>query len=560
MFKPERLTLLTATTLPDALRDCADQWPDQPLYFPEQGEQITVRQLNECAVDFAHQLASYGVGGGRVVGVVSGAGPHVLMGLFGITLTGAAASLLPTPPMTRDSVSAARQVIQFLDAADMRYLLVDPSQSALADEVRKVRPGITVLPLPSGVTHGAAVAADRPAAASGAELPRVQPDDIAVIQYTSGSTSVPKGVVLRHRTVLAGLRSIGASAQVSNEDVFIQWVPHFHDMGLIGWLAYLLHGAATHTFSPGGFIRRPAAFLRYFAEHKGTVTCGPDFGYDLMLDAVSDAEISELELQSWRFAFNGSEPVSAATVETFTRRLAPAGLSPSVMFPVYGMAEATLGITFPVCGDIPHVVHLDRGLLLDKNEVRLVDPAHPDAKTVVAVGRPIEGMELRLTDRQGQPVEDDELGEVQIRGGAVTEEYFRNTEATQNLFTDGWLCTGDLAFRHDDRLYVTGRVKDMIIVHGRNFFAQDVEAVVRDIPGVYRQRCVAIPEVTEVLRVVVETRQNDEEMADRIRVRIANELGLSAIEVHLVRPGQLPRTTSGKWKRTEAAHLTGAAR
>ncbi|MEU1601403.1 AMP-binding protein [Streptomyces sp. NPDC005708] len=552
---------MTATTLVGALHDCANRWPDRPVVFPELGEKVTVRRLLEHATDFAARVAEAGVRRGHVVGLLSATGPQVLVGLFGVTFTGAAVSLLPTPPMMRDLDSAARHVISFLDAAEIRYLLVDDSQKDLGDLVRAARPGLTVLRLPDGVAlfsrppspEADATGVDQPA------LPEVLPDDIAVIQYTSGSTSDPKGVVLRHRTVLAGLRSIGVSAEVSPDDVFIQWVPHFHDMGLFGWLAYLLHGATTHTFSPGGFIRRPAGFLRYFAEHRGTVTCGPDFGYDLILATVDDQTVRELDLSSWRFAFNGSEPVSAATVEAFCRRLAPAGFRASAMFPVYGMAEATLAVTFPAPDEAPHVLHVDRRLLVDAGEVRLVDATDPEAKPVVAVGRPVDGMQLRLVTSAGDPAPDGELAEVRIRGEAVTEAYYRAPKATRSLFEGGWLRTGDLAFRHEDRLYVAGRLKDMVIVGGRNFFAQDVEAVVRDVPGVFRRRCVAVPEEAEYLTVVAETKEHHEQLAERIRARIATELGLSAIRVHLVRPGQLPRTTSGKWQRGKAARMAVTA-
>lgn len=556
--------MLTATTLVGAIRECAGSWPDRALVFPELGGQVTVRRLLEHAEAFARQAARAGLGHGDVVGLLSATGPQVLVGLFGASCAGAAVSVLPTPPMMRDLPAAARHVTRLLDAADMRYLLVDDSQKELGVLVGEARTGLTVLHLPDAAavfSQDPAVERDevgaQPTFSEG--LPEVLPDDVAVIQYTSGSTSDPKGVVLRHRTVLAGLRSIAVSAQASPDDVFIQWVPHFHDMGLFGWLAYLLHGATTHTFSPGGFIRRPGAFLRYFSAQKGTVTCGPDFGYDLMLADLDDQAVGELDLSGWRLAFNGSEPVSATTVEAFCRRLAPAGLRPSAMFPVYGMAEATLAVTFPPVGEAPRVLHVDRRLLVNGGEARLVDAGDLEAKPVVAVGRPVDGMRVRLVTEAGEPAADRELAEIQIRGEAVTEGYYRAGEATGALFDAGWLRTGDLAFRHEDRLYVAGRIKDMIIVGGRNFFAQDIEAVVREIDGVYRKRCVAVPDEAEFLTLVAESRQDDGELAERIRLRIATELGLSAIRVHLVRPGRLPRTTSGKWQRREVARLIAVA-
>ncbi|MFF4247976.1 AMP-binding protein [Streptomyces sp. NPDC001822] len=540
----------TAATLAEALRDCVEKWPERRLAFPELDRELTVRQLAWNAERFAAELLRAGVGTGDVVGLLSATGPQVLTGVLAATCAGAAVSLLPIPPMMRDLESAARHVTGFVDSAEMRYLLVDASQAELGDLVRAARPGTTVLRLPTD---------EVPAGGPTPGLPDVSPDDIAIVQYTSGSTAQPKGVVLRHRTVAAGLRSIGVAADITPDDVFIQWVPHFHDMGLFGWLAYLTHGATTHTFSPGGFIRRPARFLEYFAAHRGTVTCGPDFGYNLMIQSMDDKAVAELDLSSWRFAFNGSEPVSAATVTAFMERLKPAGVRPETMFPVYGMAEATLAVTFPEPGEAPRILHVDRTLLAGEEEVRLVDAADPEAKPVVAVGRPVEGLELRLRTRSGEPAADGQLAEIQIRGQGVTEGYYRSPGATEALFDGGWLKTGDLGFRHQDRLYVAGRIKDMVIVKGKNFFAQDVEAVVCDLPGIYRGRCVAVPDDAEHLTVVAETKQAHQELAEEIRLRVAAELGLSAIRVHLVRPGRLPRTTSGKWRRNEVRQLVASA-
>jgi fatty-acyl-CoA synthase len=555
--------VLAATTLVSAVRQCADRYPDRPLVFPELAAEVQLRRVLQCSEAFARQLGRAGAGRGDVVGLLSATGPQVLVGFFGVITAGAAASLLPTPPMMRDLESAARHVARFLDTARMRFLLVDASQAELGDRLHATCPDLVVLRLPepaeifSAPPSEPAPGPDTDAAGTG--LPEVRPDDIAVVQYTSGSTSDPKGVVLRHSTVLAGVRSIGLSARITPDDVFIQWVPHFHDMGLFGWLAYLLHGATTHTLSPVGFIRRPGTFLRYFAEHRGTVTCGPNFGYDLMLASVDEAAVRELDLSSWRFAFNGSEPVSAATVAAFCTRLAPAGLRPSAMLPVYGMAEATLAVTFPAPDEEPHILQVDRELLANHGEMRLVEASHPEAKPVVAVGRPIDGMELRLITRAGERAGDGELAEIQICGAAVTEGYLRAPEATAALFDDGWLRTGDLGFWYEGRLYVAGRLKDMIIIGGRNFFAQDVEAVVREIPGVFRHRCVAVPDNAEHLTVVAETKEDHEPLAERIRREVAGELGLSAIRVHLVRPGQLPRTTSGKWQRRQVGLLVGSA-
>ncbi|MCP3802917.1 AMP-binding protein [Allokutzneria sp. A3M-2-11 16] len=514
---------------------------------------MTIGRLATEVDRFACVLVAEGVGRGDLVGFLSSTGPQVLVGIVGVTAAGAAVSVIPTPAAMRDSDQLADRLVTLVDAGQMRFLLTDQAQRPLAELIRSRRPALVVLETPSesGQARDLDIA-----------LPRASPEDIAVVQYTSGSTSAPKGVVLRHSTVLAGLRSISVSAGLNPDDVFIHWVPHFHDMGLFGWLASMMSGAATHTFSPVGFIRRPAAFLTYFAEQGGTLMTGPNFGYDLLLDAVGEELVSGMDLSRWRIAFNGAEPVSAATVAAFAERFAPAGADRSVMYPVYGMAEATLAVTFPQPGTPPRVLHVDRDRLAGAGQVVVVPRDHRNAKAVVSVGRPVAGIAVRLVDGPGEPLGELALGEVQIRGAGVTEGY-RDDAANRVAFQDGWFRTGDLAFWHLGELYVAGRLKDMVIVKGQNYFAADVEAVVRDVPGVDRRRCVAVPDDSEHLTIVVEAKNPDDAVAEgvpaRIRERISEVLGLTAVRVHVVGRGTLPRTTSGKWQRGLVRGMIGTS-
>lgn len=532
-----------AKNLPAALRAAAAAGPGVPLVFPDTGDRMTLRELADGAQKYAAFLLRAGVTGTDVVGVLAATGPWVLPGIIGVTAAGAAVSVLPTPPALRDPAALVPRLAGLVRASGLRFLLADPAQRPLADLIQARCPELTVLDLtPDNAVPDADIV-----------LPDVSPDDVAVLQYTSGSTSRPKGVVLRHRTVLAGLRSIADSAGLHPRDVFVHWVPHFHDMGLFGWLACVLTGIPTHTFGPAGFVRRPADFLRYFAARGGTLMTGPNFGYDLLLDAVDDDLVRQLDLSRWRLAFNGAEPVSAATVRSFAARFGPAGAPVHAMYPVYGMAEATLAIAFPSPGEPPHVLYVDRNRLTGLGEVRATDAADRAAKALVSVGRPVAGIDVRIVDAAGGTVGERALGEIQIRGEGVTDGYHHDEAATRAAFQDGWLRTGDLGFFCDGRLYVAGRSKDMIIVKGENFFAADVEALVRDMPGVHRRHCVAVPAEAERLAVVAETPDlvaaRADGLADRIRQRITAELGLGAVTVHLVAPGALPRTTSGKWQR-----------
>ncbi|MER5431865.1 AMP-binding protein [Streptomyces sp. NPDC002588] len=545
-----------AGSLPAAFAAVAQSRPDTLVAFPELGLRTTVRDVYDRSCRFAAGLHAAGAGRGDVVGLLMSTGPQTLVGTVGGTATGAAVSILPVQQMVQDLESVAHRLARMIDSAGMRFLVVDGSQQRLSRLLSGLCPELTVLDW-SDVD----LAGEDPARKARAGEPaRIDPDDTAVIQYTSGSVSRPKGVVLSHRSLLAGLRAISASAAITSDDVLIHWVPQYHDMGLFGWLATLLVGVPTHTFSPFGFIRRPAAFLRYFAEQGGTISSGPNFGYDLMIDAADGALSAELDLHRWRLAFNGAEPVSAATVSAFAERFAPAGVRPEVMYPVYGMAEATLAVAFPRPGDPPRIHHVDRGPLTSTGEIRTVARAAADAKAVVSVGRPVEGLDLRLVDAAGNETTGPTLGEIQIRGAAVTRRYHRDPEATRAAFQGEWLRTGDLGFLHDGELFVAGRSKDMVIVNGQNFFPEDIEAAVRDLPGVHRRRCVAfsmpVEDRDEHVTVLVEAKPGTtEEFAERIRVGIAREFGLSSVRVRVMPPGSLPRTTSGKWQRNAARKM-----
>jgi fatty-acyl-CoA synthase len=532
-----RAPLLAGETVLDAL---ARTSPDVTASFPASGERITARDLDEAATGFACALLAEGVGPGDVVGVLVPTTALFLVALFGVQRAGAAVSVLPTPISLGTGSSPARRIAAMADTAAMTHVVVDPVYDDTATALRRLRPNLTVVPPGLSLPGGAR------------RLPAVTPDDLAIVQFTSGSTSAPKGVMLPHRTVVAGLAACVHSGRFSPDDVFVQWVPTFHDMGLIGLLSHLLNGADVHAFPPSTFVRRPRKVLRYFAERGGTVLTGPNFSYDHLLSAVDKEFLSALDLSSWRLAFNGAEPVRAETVRRFADELAVAGVRDNVMYPAYGMAEATLSITFPEPGSVPRILGVDRRALA---EGRIV----PGGKELVALGSPVFGMSVRIVDDAGAEAGEDRLGEIQISGTPVTTGYYDDPEATAAVFDGRWLRTGDLGFWHDGLLYIGGRAKEVMILRGQNHFPEDVEAVARQVPGVYRRRCVAFADDGdgdgEHIAVVVERDSRGpgaEEIAAEVARRVAAELDLTRIRVHVVRPNWLPRTTSGKWQRGAA--------
>jgi acyl-CoA synthetase (AMP-forming)/AMP-acid ligase II len=511
--------------------------------FPGTDERMTARELDEASLRSARGLLAHGVGPGCVVALLMPTDATFLSVFFGVQRAGAAVSILPVPAGFGDESGMARRLARILATAGSRHLVLDPSFRGVGKLLAEQLPDLVVIEPKTAGTGGAHT------------LPSVDPEALSVVQFTSGSTSAPKGVQLTQAAMAAGLHASVVSGHFSPDDVFMQWVPVFHDMGLIGLVSHLLNGAEVHVFSPIAFLRRPAALLTYFAEHHGTVITGPNFSYDQMLDAAPPELIAGLDLSAWRLAFNGAEPVSAATTRRFARTLAPAGVGDGVMYPAYGMAEATLAITFPVPGSPVRVLTVDRDALAATGRAVPVEPGTTGAKDLVSVGHPVHGIDLRLTADGGRPCAPGELGEIQIAGPPVTHGYLNHPEATAAAFDGRWFRTGDVGFQLDGHLYVTGRRKDMVIVRGQNYFPDDVEAAAQQVPGVYRQRCVAFSDVEddgrEVVRLVVEAvpEADREELAARIRARVESEMDFTDVRVHLVRPRWLTRTSSGKWQR-----------
>lgn len=554
---PTAETLLTGPTLGAALDHVARTAPAARVVFPASGQRLTVARLAAAATEQAHRLLAAGAGPGRTVGVLAGNTPAALTGFFAAAYAGAAVTLLPTPPAAGDPAARTRRLLRILDAAGLDQLVVDPALAPLGRALVGYRPGLRLLD------------PDQPASPTPRRaLPRVGPDDLALLQYTSGSTTAPRGVELTHRAVLAGLRAILVSAAFTPRDVLVQWVPLFHDMGLMGLLSQVLNGADSHLFEPVALLRRPDGLLRYLSAHRATVFTGPNFCYDLLAERATPELVADLDLRAWRLAFNGSEPVSAATLDRFHRALAPAGLAPSVLFPVYGLAEATLAVTFPAPGSVPRVLHLDRERLGGPDPVRPLPPGTPGARALVSVGRPVLGVRLRLVAADGRPVPEGVLGEIQVAGDPVTRGYHRSAAATAAAFDGPWLRTGDLGLVLDGDLFVAGRRKEMVVVNGCNYFPEDVEAVARTVPGVFRGNCVAVAvpdaeyEGRERIGVIVEDGANGvsgvsttarADLARRVRERVVAEVGVAAVEVYVVDRHWLTRTTSGKWQRLAAA-------
>ncbi len=385
----------------------------------------------------------------------------------------------------------------------------------------------------------------------------VDPTDTALIQYTSGTTGRPKGVVLSHRAITANAAAIARGLGIGPDDVGVSWLPLFHDMGLIGvLLTALCHPYPIHLVRPEAFVMQPRRWLSLIAKLGGTIATAPNFAYELCVRRGGDVPGT---LERWRLALDGAEPVHAATLERFTARYASAGFRSDAFMPVYGLAECTLAVTMPPPGAPVRVLHVDRATL--EPGQRVVGSSSPDAFAAVSVGRPVEGVAVRIGRPDGSAAPEGVVGEVQVAGPSVMSGYFRRAAASSKVLRDGFLCTGDLGFLTDGCLFVVGRAKDVIIKGGQNIHPHDVERVVADVPGVTGAAAAfGRPNGatgTDDLVVVVECRGTDEAKRERVardvRGALLAVLGVKADEVYLWPVGALPRTTSGKIRRAECA-------
>jgi len=391
--------------------------------------------------------------------------------------------------------------------------------------------------------------------------PSVSSADLAFLQYTSGTTGRPKGVMVSHRAAVANTYSIARGLGQRDSDVGVSWLPLFHDMGLIGALLLsMCHPFPLHVMPPERFIVKPGGWLKLLAEVKGTLSPAPNFAYDLCTSRGGDTD--GLDLGSWRIALNGSEPVHVPTIGRFTERFAQNGFRPGAMMPVYGMAEATLAVTFSPAEQGPATMRVDRQIL--EEESRAVRSSAENARNAVSVGRPLAGMSISIADASGSVLDEGQVGEVRVSGPSLMDGYFRNEAASAAALSDGWLRTGDLGFVADGQLYITGRAKEMVIKSGRNLYPYDIERIVGELPGVRLGGVAAFGRTNEAtgtddLVVVAETNQTDtterEALTKAIRGEVLSVLGVGVDHIQLWPVGAVPRTTSGKIRRQECARL-----
>jgi 1-acyl-sn-glycerol-3-phosphate acyltransferase len=494
---------------------------------------LTYGELAARTRAVAHGLRRRGLEPGQAVAIMLPTGVAYFPAFLGVLAAGGVpAPLYPPFRWTQIEEHLRRQA-----------RIVENSAAAMLVTVPRAQPAARLLQAQVPALRHVVAADDLlEEAASGATAAALAADT-ALLQYTSGSTGQPKGVVLTHANLLANIRAMGAAIGVTGEDVFVSWLPLYHDMGLIGaWLGSLYFGNALVLMPTSAFIARPARWVWALHRYRGTLSAGPNSAYEILAAKVPDEDLRGLDLSSWRVAFNGAEPVRAATLERFAQRFAPHGFDARAAAPVYGLAECALGLTFPPRG---------RGPLVDANGV-------------VSCGRPLAGLEVRVVDEGAREAPERTEGRIEFRGVSATSGYWHNPEATRALLRAGWLDTGDLGYFAAGELYVTGRVKDVIIRGGQHIHPYDLEEAVGALPGV-RKGCVAVfgasDRGTRAERVVVvaETRLVEPMARERLRRRIAElaleRLGVPADEIVLADARVVLKTSSGKIRRSACREL-----
>jgi len=386
---------------------------------------------------------------------------------------------------------------------------------------------------------------------------KAQPDDVAFIQFSSGSTSEPKGVVLTHANIIANCQGTITAAGLSENDRSLSWMPLTHDMGLIGF-HIMMFSARVHTYLMPTelFVRRPLLWLSFATRIRATILCSPNFGYRHYLKVLGDRPVDGLDLAAVRLIFNGAEPISVPLCNEFLDRLEPAKLERTAMFPVYGLAEASLAVSFPPVGSALQTLSLDRHRMNVGDPVERVPNTHKDATEFVSEGKPIPHSLVRIAGDDDQPLPDGRIGHVHISGTNVTRGYYENPQANAEAFTaDKWLKTGDLGLIHEGNLYISGRAKEIIFVNGQNYYPHDLEAIAQRAPGLDLGKVVAAGArprgaQTEQLVVFVLHRGGMEEFsatATEVARLISEQAGLEVAAVVPVK--RIPKTTSGKIQR-----------
>ncbi|MFI5178352.1 MAG: fatty acyl-AMP ligase [Vicinamibacterales bacterium] len=538
--------MTTPRTLPEALD--AGARAGTGYCFVSNGADVyrSYADIQRAAWRVARALREAGLRRGDLVALVLGDAEQFLTALFGASMSGVVPASLYPPATTSELSRYLELTAGILRASAARAVITWAALAPEFEQLRATCPDLEVV-LTRETMDAPAIEPD--------SLPTL--DDLAFVQFTSGSTSSPKGVALTHRNICANIDAINGPTGLATgaDDVAVSWLPLNHDMGLVGMaLGPLYSTRPSVLLAPQAFVKRPVEWLRALTRHEGTISFAPNFAFDLCVRRVKDRDLDGLDLSRWRIAGCGAEPVHGPTLAAFAEKFAPVGFRSTSFLPSYGLAEHVLAATFPPRGRAPRVEELEAGAL---SERRVARPAGSGdiSVTLVSCGRAFPGHRVQVLDAADRPLPEREVGEIVLSGPSVMLGYYRQDELTAEAVRDGWLRTGDLGYLSGGELFVCGRAKDLIIVNGRKYHPQDLEWAVDSLAGVRRGRVVAFgasdPGQKDRVVLVVEPSGTvpGGSLTDAIRRQVSDLFGLYVDDVALVPSGTVGRTTSGKVQR-----------
>ena len=558
-------------TLPEALAEAARG--EEGYVFVANGVETTrsYAALHESSLRVAGALRESGLGRGDLVALVIGDAEPFLTTLFGASIAGVIPASLYPPATAGDLPHFFAATAGLLRTVGARAVVTTTALVAGFDALQSSCPDLAIVLSTADLTASAEATAVRrsarrrkafttsdPGVVQTLRSADISADDIAFVQFTSGSTSTPKGVVVTHRNLSANIDAITGPAGLapSTSDLGVSWLPLYHDMGLVGMtLGALYRGLSTVLLPPQAFIKRPVEWLRVISRHRGTVSFAPNFAYDLCVRRVKERDLDGLDLSCWRVAGCGAEPIHAPTLVAFAEKFGAVGFRDTSFLPSYGLAEHVLAVTFAPRGRRPWVEHLSASDVTERGVATPANGAGREHVTVVSCGPALPGHQIRIVDEAGRRLPERAIGEITLAGPSVTPGYYGDEALTARTIRAGWLHTGDLGYLSHGELFVCGRVKDLIIAHGRKYHPQDLEWGVDDLAGIRRGRVVAFGTVEPGRpdRVVIVAEASGtvpvDVLTDAIRRRIVDLCGLFVDEVVLVPGGTVGRTTSGKVQR-----------
>jgi fatty-acyl-CoA synthase len=546
-------------TLPEALADAARSGEGY-IFIDHRGEtRRSYAEIYDASVRAARAFRKLGLRPGDLVALIIAEAEQFLCTLFGASIAGVVPASLYPPAPTADLQHYIASTAATVRFARARAVVTAARFVDSFGRWRSSCPELTLVIAYEPLAAEAGNARGRLAADASDCVREASADDIAFVQFTSGSTSAPKGVAVSHRSLSANIEAINGPAGLATgaSDSAVSWLPLHHDMGLVGMaLGAMYAGRPAVLMAPERFVKRPAEWLRAISRHRGTVSFAPSFAYDLCVRRVKPRDLEGIDLTCWRVAGCGGEPIHAQALAAFAEAFRVVGFRDTSFVPSYGLAEHVLAATLAPRGRPLRVAHLSAGDVAGRVAGISPENARAEQTTIVSCGPCLPGHRLRIVDENGRNLPDGAIGEIMLAGPSVMKGYYSDDDLTSETLRDGWLGTGDLGYLSDGELFVCGRIKDIVIVNGRKHHPHDLEWVVDDVAGVRRGRVVAFGamRIGAQDRVVIVVEPSGtvsaETLTETIRQRVAVVCGLHVDEIVLVPSGAIGRTTSGKVQRS----------